>query len=289
MSVKLFADSACDLTLAEAKNLGITLLPLKVRIDGMEYLDGVSITLEEYYEKLAHGKKLPTTRPVSAVEFIDVLEALLQPGDEAVIVTIAGKLSTTVQNAVDAASRLDGNVWVVDSGSATIGEGILLRYAIRLRDRGLSGRQIAAELERAKHHIRLLVRMESLDYLKRGGHISTLKAFTGTIMQLKPVVSMEDGEVRVLGNAKGPLQSDNLLAQFIHEAGGIDFSMPMMVAYAGPDDTLLREYIDNSQELWKDQMDPLPVSAFHSTVCSHAGPGAIALAFFTNKYRLYHW
>lgn len=281
MSVRLISDSACDITQREAKELGITVLPLKTLIDGVTYLDGVTISTEEFYDKLEHCKQLPTTSQVTPTEFADVLQPIIAAGDEAVIVTIAGKLSGTAQSAAIAASEVGGNVWVVDSGTVTIGQNILLRYAVHLRDHGCPGRQIAAELERVKRHVRLIARVDTLEYLMRGGRLSRAAAIAGTLMQIKPVICVEDGEIKVLGKARGSRQSNNMLTEFIQRTGGIDFSMPVMLAYSGTDDALLKGYIENSRAIWAGHLDSLPVTMIGSTVSIHAGPGAIGVAFFS--------
>lgn len=280
MSVRLISDSASDMTQKEAKEQGVIILPLTTLIDGVEYLDGVTITTEEFYEKLESCKTLPTTSQVPPSDFEDVLRPIVEAGDEAVIVTLAGKFSGTAQSAAIAADEAGSGVWVVDSGNATIGENILLRYAIRLRDRGLTGGEIAEELERAKSRICLLARVDTLEYLVRGGRLSRTAGVAGTLLNIKPVLSVEDGEIKVLGKARGSRQSENMLTQFIQKKGGIDFSMPVMLAYSGTDDALLKGYVDNSRALWEGHLEELPVTMIGSTISTHAGPGAIAVAFF---------
>ena len=283
MSVKLISDSASDMTQREAKELDVIILPLKTVIDGVEYLDGVTITTEAFYEKLESCKSLPTTSQPSPTEFEDALRPIVQSGDEAVIVTLSGKLSGTAQSAAIAAAEVGGKVWLVDSGNATIGQNILFRYAIRLRDEGLTGREIAQELERVKSRICLLARVDTLEYLMRGGRLSKTAAVAGTLFHIKPVLSVEDGEIHVLGKARGSRQSENMLTEFIQKKGGIDFSMPVMLAYSGTDDALLKGYVDNSRALWEDHLDSLPVTMIGSTISTHAGPGAIAVAFFARE------
>ena len=281
MSVKLISDSACDMTQQEAKAADVIILPLKTMIDGVEYLDGVTITTEEFYGKLETCKELPINSQATPSEFADVLRPIVDAGDEAVIITLAGKLSGTAQSAVIATSETGGKVFVVDSGSATIGEYILLQYAIRLRDQGLTGSDIALELERVKSRVCLLARVDTLEYLMRGGRLSRTAAIAGTILRIKPVISVEDGEIKVLGKARGSRQSNNMLTEFIQKTGGIDFSMPVLLAFSGLDDALLKGYIDNSRALWEDHLDSLPVCMIGSTISTHAGPGAIAVAFFS--------
>ena len=283
MNVRIISDSACDMTQAQAKEEGVIVLPLKNIIDGVEYLDGVNITPEEFYEKLETCENLPSTSQITPMEFTDVFTPIVEAGDEAVVLTMAGKLSGTAQSATLAAENLDGKVWVVDSGNVTIGQNILLRYAIRLRDEGLSAREIAQELEQVKPRICLLARVDTLEYLVRGGRLSKTAGFAGTLLNIKPVISVEDGEIKVLGKARGSRQSNNMLTEFIEKTGGIDFSMPAMLAYTGTDDALLKGYIDNSRALWEGHLDTLPVTMIGSTIGIHAGPGAIGVAFFAKE------
>ena len=283
MAVKLISDSACDIAQSEAKELNITILPLKTLIDGVEYLDGVTITPQEFYSRLETCKELPTTSQLSPMEFEQVFQPAVESGDEVVVITISGKLSGTSQSAAVAASDFPGKVWVVDSETVTIGQRILMLYAVRLRDAGLSGREIAERLDRIKSRICLLARVDTLEYLVRGGRLSKAAGFAGSVLNIKPVLSVEDGEVKVLGKARGSRQSDNMLTEFIRKKGGVDFELPVMLAYSGTDDALLKGYIDNSRRLWEGHLDSLPVTMIGSTISTHAGPGAIAVAFFADR------
>lgn len=280
MAVRLISDSACDISQIEAKKLNITILPMKTLIDGVEYLDGVNITPQEFYDKLETCKALPTTSQLSPAEFEDAFRNAVEEGDEVVAITIAEKLSGTFQSASIAAADFPGKVWVVDSESVTIGQQILIMYAVGLRDKGLSGREIAEQLNDMKSRVCLLARVDTLEYLVRGGRLSKSAGFAGAMLHIKPVLSVEDGEVKVLGKARGSKQSDNMLTEFIQKKGGVDFSLPVMLAYSGTDDALLKGYIENSRRLFDRHLDGLPVTMIGSTISTHAGPGAIAVAFF---------
>ena len=153
-------------------------------------------------------------------------------------------------------------------------------YAVRLRDAGLGGQEIARQLNYIKSRICLLARVDTLEYLVRGGRLSKTAGFAGAVLNIKPVLSVEAGEVKVLGKARGSKQSDNMLTDFIKKKGGVDLDLPVMLAYSGTDDALLKGYIDNSRTLWEGHLDSLPVTMIGSTISTHAGPGAIAVAFF---------
>ena len=280
MSVRLISDSACDISQSEAKEWNITVLPLKTEIDGVEYLDGVTITPQEFYDKLEICRELPTTSQLSPAEFDDVFRPAVEDGDEVVVITISEKLSGTAQSAAIAAAEYPGKVWIVDSESVTIGQRVLIQYAVRLRDAGMGGGEIARELNRIKSRVCLLARVDTLEYLVRGGRLSKTAGFAGTLLNIKPVISVEDGEVKVVGKARGSRHSDNVLTEFIQKKGGVDFDLPVMLAYSGTDDALLKGYIDNSRALWEGRLDSLAVTTIGSTISTHAGPGAIAVAFF---------
>ena len=280
MSVKIITDSASDIRIDEATLLDITILPLKTNIDGVEYLDGVTITHEEFYEKLSSCKQLPTTSQLTPFEFETAYKDALQTYDEAVVITLSGKLSGTYQSACTSAMEYEGKVFVVDSENATVGQQLLVKYALRLRDRGLSAESIANELNEVKSRICLVALVDTLDYLVKGGRLSKTAGIAGSLLQIKPVLGVEDGEVKVLGKARGAKQSNNMLTETIAKKGGIDFSMPLVLAYSGNDDSLLQDYIENSRSIWEGNIDELPVSVIGSTIGTHAGPGAIAVAFF---------
>ena len=278
--VRIVSDSACDMSPIEAVQKGVRLVPLKTLIDGVEYLDGVTISSEEFYEKLDNCKKLPSTSQIAPAEFEEVFQEYAAQGDQVLAICLSGKLSGTAQSAFIAAESFPGKVWVVDSKNVTIAQCILVEYAVRRRNKGMDAPAIAAELERVKDKVCLVARVDTLEYLMRGGRLSRTAAVAGTVLNIKPVVGIEDGELKVLGKARGSKQSSNMLTELIDKKGGIDFSMPFMLAYSGLDDALLKGYIENSRALWEGHVKDLPVSTIGSTIGTHAGPGAIAVAFF---------
>lgn len=280
MSVKIIIDSGCDMSKQEAEAQGLYLLPLKTRIDGTEYLDGVTITSEAFYEMLETCKELPTTSQIGPYEYEEAYKDVTADGSEAVVITISGKLSGTGQSARIASEGYEGQIYVVDSQSVACGERILVEYAMELRDQGLSAQEIAEELEQVRGRICVVALLDTLEYLKRGGRLSKTAAIAGTLLNIKPVLGIEAGELAVLGKARGSRQSSNMLTETIQKKGGIDFSMPLRLAYSGRDDALLRGYIENSRGLWEGNIEELPIAMIGSTIGTHAGPGAIAVAFF---------
>jgi DegV family protein with EDD domain len=280
MAVQFIIDSASDILPEEAQALGLIHLPLTVRFGDQEYADSIDLSHRAFYEKLIESDTLPTTSQISPAVFENAYERVEAAGDTAVVITLSAKLSGTYQSAVIAAEGHEETVFVVDSENVTIGERLLILRGVALRDQGLSAAEIAQILEEEKHHIRLMALLDTLEYLKKGGRVSSAVAFAGGILAIKPVVAVENGQVAMAGKARGSKQGNNLLREMIAKCGGIDFTRPYALAYSGLSDELLRKYIADSADLWQGQTENLPISSVGCTIGTHVGPGAIAVAFF---------
>ena len=236
--VKIIVDSTADMTPEVAQRVGI--VPLTVHFGETEYIAGVDIDGQKFYEMLVESNVLPTTSQPTPYAFEEAFREAVEAGYEVVCLTCAGKLSGTNQSANIAAAEFPGKVHVVDSQTIAIGLGILAEHALYLLDKGLSAEEIAWKLLAKREKIRLLALVDTLEYLKKGGRISSAVAFAGGMLNIKPVITLTGGEIRVLGKARGSRQGNNLLVQEIEKAGGVDFSRPLMLGYTGLSDALLR-------------------------------------------------
>lgn len=279
--IKLMADSACDLEQAEADALGIALMPLSIRFGSEEYWDGVTLSHREFFEKLIETDEIPQTSQISDYRFEEAFASLTADGSEVIAVTLSSKLSGTHACAVRAAKKFPGKVYVVDSMNACLGERILVDYALRLiREGNLSAPEIAAELDEKKNKIQLLAVLDTLKFLRKGGRISTVTAFAGEMLSIKPVISVVKGEPKLIGKAMGSKKGNNLLNRLVDECGGVDFTMPYVLGYSGLSEDFLMKYLHDSEHLWKEHTDHVPYYLIGSTIGTHVGPNAIAVAFF---------
>lgn len=283
MSVRIIIDSACDLSKEKADQMHLDFMPLKTMFGDQEFLDGITISHQEFFERLVESDTLPTTSQIPPYEYEQIFSSVAESGDTAVCITLSSKLSGSYQSACLAASDFEGTVIVVDSENVCIGEQILVLFAARLRDQGKSAQEISDILNESKKHIRLIALLDTLEYLKKGGRISSATAFAGNLLSIKPVVAIENGEVVILGKARGSKNGNNMLMELTDKCGGIDFSLPFCLAYSGLSDSLLQKYIKDSESLYQGKVDVLPISTIGSTIGTHAGPGAIAVAFFANN------
>ncbi len=278
MKVRIIVDSSADLTADIKKQL--TVIPLTVAFGDTEYIDGVTITHTEFYEKLIESDVLPHTSQASPAAFAEVFKEITQNGESAVVLTISSKLSGTYQSAVIAAADFPDNIYIVDSKTVTIGAGVLAELALKYAQSGLSANEIAQKLQNERDNVRFIALLDTLEFLKRGGRISKTTAFAGGILSIKPVICIQDGEIKVLGKARGSKQANNLLVSEIEKAGGVDFNKPLLLGYTGLNDTLLQKYIADSKALWEGNADHLRTTVVGSAVGTHAGPDAVAVAFF---------
>ena len=277
MSVKIVTDSAADLTQEYLDRL--TRVPLSVSFGDEEFFDGVTISHKEFYEKLIESDELPRTSQATPAAFEKVFEQAKKDGDEVVVLTLSSKLSGTYQSAMIAAADYD-NVYVVDTMTVAIAQGILAVLALQLADEGMDAKSIAARIEEEKEKVCLIAMLDTLEYLKKGGRISAAAAFAGGVLSIKPVITVKDGVVEMLGKARGSKQGNNLLVKEIEKAGGADFSKPLLLGYTGLSDVLLNKYIADSAYIWEGNVSQLQTTTIGSAIGTHAGPGAIAVAFF---------
>ena len=281
MGVKIIVDSTADLTPWVRQRVDV--VPLTIHFGQKEYVDGVTIDSKTFYEMLVESDVLPTTSQATPFAFEEAFRKAVEDGFEVVCITCTAKLSGTYQSAVIASEEFPGKVHVVDSKTIALGSAILTEYALTLLDRGLNGEEITWKLMQKREDVRVLAMLDTLEYLKKGGRISATAAIAGGLLNIKPVLAISDGEIKMLGKARGSRQGNNLLVQEIQKAGGVDFGKPVLLGYTGLSDMLLRKYVQDSTQLWQDHVKDLPVSVVGSVVGTHAGPGAVAVAFFASE------
>ena len=276
MPVRIITDSTVDI--ADKYSNLFTVVPLTVTFGEKDYIDGVTINKQEFYQKLVSSPELPKTSQATPAAFADVFRDLQEKGDEAVVITVSSRLSGTYQSACIAAEDFP-NVRVVDSLNVSIASGILALYALRCASNGMKLDELARHLAKKRNEIGLVAMVDTLEYLRKGGRISGAAAFAGGVLNIKPVVTCRDGELTVLGKARGSKKANNLLVEQISK-DGVDFSMPLLLGYTGLSDEMLQQYIRDSQNLWKGHVSDLDCVRLSSVIGTHAGPGAVAVAYF---------
>ena len=277
MSVKIIVDSTADLA-PQVKAKMSAVVPLSVMFGEEEYKDGVTITSEMFYEMLASNKELPTTSQPTPAAFEAVYEEATADGSDVVVVTISSRLSGTYQSATIAAEDFP-NVYVVDSRNAALGTGVLAEYALQLAEEGKSGQQILEILMEKRQKVHLYAILDTLEYLKKGGRINAATAVVGGMLNIKPLICAdEDGRIGMAGTARGMKKAFAMLSENCGKNGGVDRTKPTLVAYSGKSDENMCKYMEEYADLWPEGTNTTLIGA---TVGVHAGPGAVAVAFFS--------
>jgi DegV family protein with EDD domain len=198
LAIRVVTDSTSDLPPALAKELGVSVVPLSV-IFGDEVLkEGVEISHDVFYDRLIHGKILPSTSAPSVGDFLEVYEPLLGKKDEIVSIHLSSKLSATYNNACQAAAQLaeqGARVHVIDSQSLSFGLTFMAGAASRAASGGASAEDIRDIVERMIPRVRILILLDTLEYVRRGGRIGRARAMLGSVLRVKPILMIRDGEV----------------------------------------------------------------------------------------------
>ena len=279
MKTRIIVDSTADL-LPEFRNR-VHIVPLTVHFGDEEYIDGVTIDNKTFYEKLIESDVLPSTSQATPDAFSKELEKAKAAGEAALVITLASTFSGTYQSARIAAEDYE-NVYIVDSSSVAMGTGILVELALRMLDEGKNAKEIAQILEEEKKKIVIVALVDTLEYLKKGGRVSKTVAFVGGVLNIKPVLSVVDGQIHMLGKARGSKMGNNLLVEEINKAGGIAFDKPVLLGYSGISDALLLKYIEDSRYIWEGNLPQIRYTTVGSVIGTHVGPGAVVVAFFRN-------
>ena len=279
MSVRIITDSTADLRFGLQEE--IPFVPLTINFGDEEYVDNVTMSRRAFYEHLQVCKELPKTSQPTPDAFAQEYQKAVDAGEQVIVLTISSKLSGTYQSANIAAMDFEGQVFVVDTLSAAIGAGVLAEYANDLVKQGLSAEEIVAKLEVEKHNLVLLAALDTLDYLVRGGRLSKVAGIAGGLLNIKPVITLENGEIMVAGKARGTKQANVMMNKGVEGVGGVDTTKPMLFGYTGLNDDLLQKYMSESAAVY-DGVQKKDSTLISGAIGTHVGPGAYAVAFFKN-------
>ena len=274
MAVRIVTDSTSDLPLGAAKELGISVVPLSVIFGNQVYREGVDISHDLFYDKMARSKVLPTTSAPSVGDFLEVYEPLLKETDEIVSIHLSSKLSATYNNACQAAKQLaekGARIEVIDSLSISVGLTFLSIAAARAAAGGAGVEEIRTIVERMIPQIRILIVVDTLEYVRRGGRIGRARAFLGTMLRVKPMLSIRDGEVHPEERVRTKALALNRLFQ-------ITTSYPRIKELAIGYSTNAQE----AEEMRRRFADALPgvnvqVGRLGPVIGTHGGPGVLGI------------
>lgn len=282
---QLITDGGCDFTEREIQQYNIDVVPFYVTFDQETHLkEGIDITKEEYFKRLKAEKDLyPKTSQPSLQDYVDMYKPHLEAGKNIISLTISSKLSGTYNSASLAANMLkeeypNRTIIVIDSLNASVGQGLVLRELIKMRDKGFSIIKAAKTAEKIIETVRIYFTLESLEYLRRGGRVGPTTALVGGILGLRPVLHLIDGAVEQLESVRGNKKVLQLIGEGLVDALKDDIqNVNISVGHIlSPDDaTIIKVNLEESLNIKITN----PIAEIGVTIGAHAGPGALAVAY----------
>ncbi len=235
MTVRVITDSTADLPSEMAAELGIEVVPLNVHFGTDTFRDGIDLSADEFYERLVASSRPPTTSQPSVGAFLEVYQKALEGADGIVSVHISAKVSGTWNSAVQAREQLSDSskVTVVDTGQASMGLGWVAVAAARAAQAGASMDEVASLARSAAEQVRVLFLVDTLEYLQKGGRIGKAQAMFGSVLAIKPILTIQEGEVHPLERVRTRGKGVARLVQLVQEAAPLQ---SMAVLYTTTED-----------------------------------------------------
>jgi DegV family protein with EDD domain len=270
----LVTDSTSDLLADGARELNVTVVPLTVRFGEEQFHDGVDLDSSTFYRRLVASEVLPTTSQPSPEQFAEVYRSLLaSPSDEVVSIHLPAHLSGTVQSANIAAREVDEKrIHVVDSWTISGGLQLLLRAAAAERDQGADAATLVSNLERRRQRVTCYVLLDTITYLHKGGRIGRAQAFLGGVLNIKPIVTVEKGEVGPAARVRNKQQGVAKMVELVRGNGPLEAISMMHGAAADAAGAVRSRLTQLLPEL------NIPLGHFGPVVGTYAGPGSVGVA-----------
>lgn len=281
-NVIIMTDSTCDLNQEDIIKNDIKVIPLYVNFLDKSYRDNVDITTKELYEMVDEYKMLPKTSAISVSDFIDNFKTYVDKGYEVIYTGISSCMSSTFNNANLAVNELEANnkVFIVDSKNLSSGIGLILLYASRLKEQGLSAREIALKMNEVVPRVRSQFVIDTFDFLHKGGRCSSMAKIFGTMLKIKPLIAVRDGKMSVSQKPIGHKKAmKTLLDVILKDKDNLDLNTVMITHSYADDDALylkeeLAKYISPKE---------LMITKAGCVISSHCGKGTIGILYILNK------
>lgn len=276
MSIKIIADSTSDIPADLIKEYGIEVVPLTVNFEDKSYLDKVEITSEEFFEKLAKAEKLPTTSQASPGAFVEVFEKELEKGNEILAILISSKFSGTYESAIMAKNMLDSDkIHIIDSQTACLGGCILILEAVKLVNEGLSMTEIVEKLETMKSKVAIYAGVDTLKYLEKGGRLSKGAATFGTLLNIKPILRVQNSKIESIDKVRGKNKVLKWLEDYIEKNVNPENKTIAVYHSVNEESAMVLKNLIMEKYNAKDVF----IGEIGSVIGTHVGPNAIAIGF----------
>ena len=279
--IRIVADSSCDISQEEAKKLNIEIIPLPIDFNNETFLDGVTLSTSDFYKKLTSSKVLPTTSQPSPLEFLERFEDAQRTGDSILVITLSSKISGSFDSACICKRDVGySEIEVVDSLTTIGGMQMIVREAVRLRDEGkMNVHELADYINKFKLRSRTIASIDTLEYLSKGGRLSGAARFFGTMLNIKPIIAVIDGYIKLVDKKIG---SKNAQEYVINQAKSakIDTNYPVYLGYS-----VHKKPVEYTANRLKEELgiDNFVFDELSGIVGTHIGPGACAIIYIEKE------
>lgn len=273
--IKLVVDATCELSVEEAKQMGVVLIPMKISFEDKDYLAGLNLTMEEFYSKLASSKNLPHTTQINADDYISVIKPLLDAGDDVFVMSISHGLSGCFNSLRLASEELNTpHLEIFDTETFTIAYQALVEQAVKFIKEGVTLSELKEKMNNLKPRVKLLAIIDNVKYLVKGGRLSRLKGMLVSALKIKPIISIIHNRLEVIGKAIGFESAKKALMKLI---GKVDKSMDVYYGDScAPEkaESLKTTLVENMGLKFKKRGQVGPI------IGTHGGPGCVGIAYF---------
>lgn len=277
-NIKVISDSLSDIPKELIEKYDIGIVPLIIRLDEVDYKDGIDINNKEFYEKLRNSKDIPKTSQATYIQFKETFEKYIDEGKQILYISGSSKATGTYQSAMMAKNDIEGDITLFDSLNLCYGCGVQVVKACEMLEEGKTLDEVIAKLEKMRESLYVIFAVDTLEYLKKGGRISATKAMVGSVLSIKPLIHIKDGQLDNITQVRGKKHVISKIIELIRENCGDDFSNKGFAVADGDnkvDVVKLKEAIQaefNPKELIDIEVGP--------TIGSHAGPGTIGVGVY---------
>ena len=277
-NIKIICDSLSDINKEYLQQYDIDVVPLTLILNGKEYRDGIDIEPEEFYKILREEDVHPKTSQATYAQFKEVFDKYTKEGKTILYISGSGTATGTCQSAVMAKNDTEGDIYIYDTSNLSFGAGFFVVKAAKMIKEGKTIEEVFTELDELKEKSILMFTVDTLEYLKKGGRISSTKAAVGSLLNIKPILEVKDGLVSQVGQARGKKNVTNKMIDLVKEKLGDDLEQEEV--YIGYSDDLKER--EKLTEIAKEVFKPKKIGYFMVGTCigAHSGPGVGGILVF---------
>ncbi len=272
--IRLIIDSTADLTAQEIEDLGVTVIPMKVCVDDKEYLAGVNLQNEEFFELLKKCKTLPHTTQINQDEYQNIIKPFLDKGEDVFVMSLSSGLSGSFNSLRLASEELNSaHLEIFDTQNVTLGFKVLVFEALKLIKSGVSLHELKAKMEELKQKCRLIAVVDNVKYLIKGGRLSLVAGIAVTALNIKPIVTIKNGKVVVLSKGIG---YNHAIKNLIKNLSNIDLEKSICIGHSN-DLTRFEQFKKEIEKALNIKCEGC--TGIGPIIGTHAGPGCVAIAY----------